>query len=115
MTVLHLASHTRPSTTPNLGNDTNPWIRAACAGFADNTFYPPSTKTPAAQWETESAKLICNGQQVAGEDDIPGCPIRDHCRNHALTTGETFGVWGGLSEQERVGLYTNLDAAEVSA
>lgn len=112
MTLLRLASHTRPSTTPNLGNnDENPWAKAACAGFADNTFYPRPPKTPAAEWETESAKLICNGQQVNGEPDIPGCPIRDLCRTHALTTGETHGVWGGLSEHERAGLYTT----EVSA
>jgi WhiB family redox-sensing transcriptional regulator len=29
------------------------------------------------------------------------CPVRADCLTHALTVGEEYGVWGGLSETER--------------
>ena len=29
------------------------------------------------------------------------CPVRDACLAYALDTGEAFGVWGGLTEDER--------------
>ena len=31
------------------------------------------------------------------------CPVQVPCREHAMATGETFGVWGGLGEAERRG------------
>ncbi|WP_433574211.1 WhiB family transcriptional regulator [Nocardia brasiliensis] len=36
------------------------------------------------------AKRICKG-----------CPVRLQCRDFALKTEETYGVWGGMSEEER--------------
>jgi WhiB family transcriptional regulator, redox-sensing transcriptional regulator len=29
------------------------------------------------------------------------CPVRVECLEHALATGEQYGVWGGVREQER--------------
>ena len=29
------------------------------------------------------------------------CPVRESCLGHALDRGEAFGVWGGLSPEER--------------
>jgi WhiB family redox-sensing transcriptional regulator len=29
------------------------------------------------------------------------CPVMTQCRTHALTVGEPYGIWGGLSESER--------------
>ena len=29
------------------------------------------------------------------------CPVRAECLDWALTTGQTYGVWGGTSERER--------------
>ena len=112
MTLLRLASHTRASTTPNLGNDdVTPWDRAACRDLSDDTMYPEARMKFARERQIANAKLLCNGHAVMDGTRIPGCPIRDFCRNHALTTGETWGIWGGLAEDERVGLYTT----EVSA
>lgn len=37
------------------------------------------------------AKSIC----------VTECPVMHLCREYALTTGQAFGVWGGLSEKER--------------
>jgi WhiB family redox-sensing transcriptional regulator len=29
------------------------------------------------------------------------CPVKNDCLEHALTVPENYGVWGGLSEEER--------------
>ncbi len=29
------------------------------------------------------------------------CPVRAQCATHALTVREPYGVWGGLTEDER--------------
>ena len=29
------------------------------------------------------------------------CPVIIDCRNHALATHEPYGVWGGMTEEER--------------
>ncbi len=45
----------------------------------------PDPKEPA-----EAAKAVC-----------AGCPVRDECLDYALASRQRFGVWGGMSEQER--------------
>lgn len=30
-----------------------------------------------------------------------GCPVIDECLSHALTTPEFFGVWGGMTADQR--------------
>lgn len=39
---------------------------------------------------TEEARAICMT-----------CQVRDECLDYALDTGETEGIWGGLTPQER--------------
>lgn len=58
--------------------------RAACRG-ADTAMWFPDPKEPA-----EAAKAVC-----------AGCPVRDECLDYALASRQRFGVWGGMSEQER--------------
>jgi WhiB family transcriptional regulator, redox-sensing transcriptional regulator len=29
------------------------------------------------------------------------CPVRRECLEHALATGEPYGIWGGADEHER--------------
>lgn len=38
------------------------------------------------------------------------CPVLVRCREHALTVREPYGVWGGLTEEDRARL-PSLDAA----
>jgi WhiB family transcriptional regulator, redox-sensing transcriptional regulator len=54
---------------------------AACRGFSELMFDPR---------KVEAAKAIC-----------AGCPVVERCRLEAIDTMSTFGVWGGLTEQER--------------
>jgi WhiB family transcriptional regulator, redox-sensing transcriptional regulator len=32
------------------------------------------------------------------------CPVRDECLQHAVTSDERYGIWGGLNQEERRGL-----------
>lgn len=57
-------------------------------------FFPE--KGGAALAQAKAAKAVCNGK-----DGLPVCPVREQCRETALGDNERFGVWGGMSEQER--------------
>lgn len=58
--------------------------RAACSGVDVNIFYPTIGQP------TDEAKKYCQR-----------CPVMVECRTRALQTREAYGVWGGLSPQER--------------
>ena len=61
---------------------------AECRGLTtsdrDDIFFPSRGDA------TAPAKKIC-----------AVCPVRGECLDHALTHGEKYGIWGGLSERER--------------
>lgn len=60
--------------------------QAACASTDPEVFFPGR-----GEWlGVIEAKKICLK-----------CPVIESCRKHALQKGETFGVWGGMSENER--------------
>jgi WhiB family redox-sensing transcriptional regulator len=58
--------------------------RALCAQTGPELFFPE------AGGSTRDAKRICGA-----------CEERAECLEYALTHDERFGVWGGLSEEER--------------
>ena len=62
---------------------------AACQSCDPDLFFPLSSSGPAVE-QIARAKEIC-----------AGCPVRDSCLAYALDTGQAFGVWGGLNEDER--------------
>lgn len=55
----------------------------------DLFFHPDRERGPARRRREENAKQICSH-----------CPVRQQCRDHALAGGESYGVWGGMSEHE---------------
>lgn len=59
--------------------------RAACLGEDPEIFFCEEDPTA-----LEEAKKICRP-----------CEVREECLDYALTIGEEFGVWGGLSETEK--------------
>lgn len=62
-----------------------------CRSTDTDAFYHPEGERGAARrLRVAAAKEICGV-----------CPVIERCREHALATRETFGVWGGLSEDER--------------
>ena len=65
---------------------------AACRGELGVLFFSPDvveTKEVRAQRERR-AKQICRE-----------CPVREACLESALTQRESYGIWGGFTEQER--------------
>jgi WhiB family transcriptional regulator, redox-sensing transcriptional regulator len=60
--------------------------QAACQGLDPNIFYPASDD----EADADPAKAVC-----------AECPIRLACLEHALTSREKDGIWGGATERER--------------
>lgn len=67
---------------------------AACRGHDPSLFFGPN------RFEPKRERLA---REAAAKDVCMGCPVQVSCREHALRTGESFGVWGGLGEAERRG------------
>jgi WhiB family redox-sensing transcriptional regulator len=53
-------------------------------------FHPDGERGPSRRNRDNAAKVICST-----------CPVIQECRDHALSVQEPFGIWGGLSEEER--------------
>jgi WhiB family redox-sensing transcriptional regulator len=64
---------------------------AACRGTDGTFFFPPDRER-----ESARTKRVARAKAVCRE-----CPVIADCRAYALQVGEPFGVWGGLSEEER--------------
>ncbi len=64
---------------------------AACRGIESSVFFSPDGERGQARARREErARRIC-------ED----CPVLSRCRDHALATGEPYGIWGGMTETDR--------------
>jgi WhiB family transcriptional regulator, redox-sensing transcriptional regulator len=64
---------------------------AACRGEDATFFFGPDKERPRDRARREAvAKNIC-----------AACPVRAACLRHAMSVPEMYGVWGGLSEDER--------------
>jgi len=57
-------------------------------------FHPDGERGPARRNRELAAKAIC-----------ARCPVITECTAHALAVREPYGVWGGLSEDEREEIY----------
>lgn len=66
-------------------------LLAACRGVDSSLFFHPEGERGAARSAREtSAKEVCMR-----------CPVRAQCAAHAMAVREPYGVWGGLTEDER--------------
>jgi WhiB family redox-sensing transcriptional regulator len=76
-----------------------PWQEvAACKTLPLEMFFPP------AEQEADAAKAICSG-----------CTVREPCLEAALAAGERFGIWGGMSSEERQNVVARRRARAASA
>jgi WhiB family redox-sensing transcriptional regulator len=67
------------------------WPPVACQGMGDWPFFGPDTERAVSRARRVAhAKAIC-----------ASCAALRQCRVFALRTGQTSGIWGGLSEEER--------------
>ncbi len=70
-------------------------LQGACRGEDPNAFFHPEGERGAAREDrAEQAKRICRS-----------CPVLDECATHALAVREPYGVWGGMSEEDREAIY----------
>jgi len=73
---------------------------AACRGSDTANFYHPENERGPSRTRREMhAKAVCSR-----------CPVVDNCLRWALAAREPYGVWGGLSVDEREALLTQKGA-----
>jgi WhiB family redox-sensing transcriptional regulator len=65
---------------------------AACRGMDSSVFFSPSD---------ERGRARRHRERVA-QDVCRTCPVRLACAVFALSTGQPHGVWGGLTEDQRM-------------
>jgi WhiB family transcriptional regulator, redox-sensing transcriptional regulator len=65
--------------------------QAACRDVNPELFFSPESERGVRKRAREMvAKSLCGT-----------CPVQLECRQHALSVGEPYGVWGGTTESER--------------
>ena len=70
------------------------WQRGArCRGDAGRDFYPPFSG------ERKRDRVA---REVRAKAVCATCPVRAQCLDHAVSVGERYGVWGGLTADERL-------------
>ena len=66
-------------------------MRGSCRGMSSDLFFHPERERGPARAAREArAKTVCRC-----------CPVLAQCRDHALAVHEPYGVWGGLTVDER--------------
>ncbi len=66
-------------------------LQGACRqADPDLFFHPEGERGPRKDGRERAAKAVCSS-----------CPVLRQCRAHSLSVREPYGVWGGLSEDER--------------
>jgi len=74
----------------------------ACRELDTAMFFHPQNERGAARIRRDhAAKRIC-----------AGCAVRGECADYAVRAREPYGVWGGLSEDEREVIYARLDSRD---
>jgi WhiB family transcriptional regulator, redox-sensing transcriptional regulator len=89
------------SRLPGPNADVWDWqLRGLCRGKDSSLFFHPEGERGAARAAREqSAKEICLN-----------CPVQKQCSEHALRVREPYGVWGGMTEEERENHYQRYKA-----
>ncbi len=74
--------------------------RGLCRTADPDVFFHPQNERGMARLRRDrAAKAIC-----------AGCPVKVECADYAIRAREPYGVWGGLTEEEREALYTRVPA-----
>ena len=71
-------------------------FQGSCRSLSPEAFFHPEGERGGKRRNRASAaKEVCMA-----------CPVLQQCRSHALAVREPYGVWGGLTEDERESHYT---------
>jgi WhiB family redox-sensing transcriptional regulator len=81
-----------PLSTHAVAPDLGSWrAQAACQPGDHELFFPPEEERGEYfRLRVSLAKRIC-----------ASCPVRRQCADYALAADERYGVWGGLTAEER--------------
>jgi WhiB family transcriptional regulator, redox-sensing transcriptional regulator len=66
------------------------WQRSAACRSADPELFFPASSSGHSVEQAERAKAVCRV-----------CIVRRQCLQHAIAANEAYGVWGGMTEDER--------------
>ena len=70
-------------------------LHGACRGEDPSVFFhPEGERGPARAAREQAAKAVC-----------ATCPVISECAAHALAAREPYGIWGGMSEDDRELIY----------
>ena len=70
-------------------------MEGACRETGSTVFFhPEGERGPARRNRDAAAQAVC-----------ATCPVIRQCREHALRVREPYGVWGGLTEDDRERIY----------
>ncbi len=73
---------------------------AACREADPLLFFHPQNERGSSRLRRDrEAKRVC-----------AGCPVRMECADYAIRSREPYGVWGGMSEDDREVIYARLDS-----
>ena len=61
-------------------------------------FHPQNERGSSRSRRDQSAKRVC-----------ASCPVRLECADYAIRAREPYGVWGGLSEDDREAIHRKID------
>lgn len=70
--------------------------QAACSGLPSEVFFPD-----------RSANITAGARRVCA-----ACPVSGECLSYALGNGEWYGIWGGLSVDQRLELRRKRRASQ---
>jgi len=59
-------------------------------------FHPDGERGPSRRKRENAALAVC-----------ATCPVIEQCRNQALKIQEPYGIWGGLTEDDRLAILNN--------
>jgi WhiB family redox-sensing transcriptional regulator len=65
-------------------------------------FHPQNERGSSRIRRDQSAKRVC-----------ASCPVRLECADYAIRAREPFGVWGGLSEDDREQIFRRMDTHQI--
>ena len=82
-----MTTATRLATTPATSTE---WMQDGLCREVDADLFFPDGVGNAVRYGNDRARTVCSN-----------CTVRVECLEFALATDQRFGVWGGLSEDER--------------
>ena len=84
----------------------NDWrTDAACRGMDPELFFSP---------ESFESKQEKDDREVVAKAACARCTVRTECLEYAIEAGERYGIWGGMTEQERRA-YVRRRSAQIRA